>query len=139
MAEEIAKFDPASLGDKLKDRIKNSIADLIPEDTWIAMMQKEIDSFFKETVVTKDRWGDHTSEPGTFRKVFREVMTEVTRKHLVEFLNGPEFQPVWSNVGMLAGEGVKKMATEAAPAIVESLLSSALQQFVINLRNNVPR
>ena len=38
---EVTKFDPASYVDKVRDKIKQSLIDVIPDDQWNAMLRSD--------------------------------------------------------------------------------------------------
>ena len=48
MDNTVEKFDPSTLMQGVKDRIKSTFVSLIPDDQWDSMVQKEIDAFFNE-------------------------------------------------------------------------------------------
>lgn len=42
---QVQKFDPATLMQGVKDRIKATFVSLIPEEQWEEMVKKEVDKF----------------------------------------------------------------------------------------------
>lgn len=48
MESQLEKFDPSTLMQGVKDRIKSTFVSLIPDAQWDSMVQKEIDSFFDD-------------------------------------------------------------------------------------------
>lgn len=140
MPEEIQKFDPSTLADRLKDRIRNSIADLIPDEQWNEMMKRELHRFFNDTTTTSrgGYYNETKAIPSTFAQVFNEVMVDTTRKQLVEYLNRPEYQPVWNAMGNgtnVPGDAIRKLIAENAPALVEALFAKTFQDIMSSIRN----
>ena len=51
---QVQKFDPATLMQGVKDRIKATFVSLIPEEQWEEMVKKEVDKFFREYEIRGD-------------------------------------------------------------------------------------
>lgn len=46
MSTQIEKFDPSTLMNGVRDRIKATFVSLIPDEQWEQLVRKEADSFF---------------------------------------------------------------------------------------------
>lgn len=93
-----AKFDNASLADKLRERIRSTLGELISDEQWTAMMRAEVDRFLKPRV---EGSGYHQrTTPSDFQAIAESVIGENVRarmkKHLEE---SPEWQSRWDPKG----------------------------------------
>lgn len=140
MADQIAKFEPEKLVDRVRERIRGTIADLIPEDAWTVMVQKEVDLFLKET--TRERrygyQGDSEKVPSGLTQVVYAVLTEETRRRVKTMLDGPEWQQNWDVQGSVS-VAVAMLVKENMHAIVASILGDAVQRFVNDLNMRIQR
>lgn len=137
--EEITKFDPNKLVDRVRERVRGTIADLIPEDAWTAMVKKEIDLFLKET--TREAYNfnrNHERIPSGLATAVHDVLEEETKKRVKAILDSPEWGANWMVEGQVSN-AVKDLVVKHAPEIVQSLLGNAVQQFVQNMRNGMGR
>lgn len=120
------------------ERVRGTIADLIPEDAWTAMVQKEVDLFLKET--TREAYGyqnrNQDRVPSGLATVVLKVLEEETRKRVLALLDLPEWGANWNVEGQVS-HAVKELVVAHAPEIVQSLLGNAVQQFVQNMRNQI--
>jgi hypothetical protein len=137
---EIARFEPEKLVDRVRERIRGTIADLIPEDAWTAMVQKEVDLFLKETTRERRYGYSHDSEkvPSGLAQVVHAVLTEETRRHVKMLLDGPEWQAGW-NVSGHVSVAVAALVKENAHSIVAALLGDAVQRFVSEISQRIQR
>jgi len=131
---EVVKFDPATYIDKIRDKIKQSLIDVIPDEQWNAMLKDEITSFF-ETRTERDRY--HNTDkiiPSEFHQIARKVFEEETRQHVRDILNGPDWQAYWNGTKMAVGEEIARLARENGAAILSKWLEAAIAQVVSNIR-----
>jgi hypothetical protein len=102
---DLQKFDPATLMQGVRDRIKATFVSLIPDVQWEQLVQKEIDDFFRPGFNRKETNGS------TFQDVCIQELTVMAREKLSELL------------------------MEHAPAIFVSVLSSLMSQVVYQMQN----
>jgi hypothetical protein len=128
MASEIEKFDPSTLMQGVKDRIKATFVSLIPDEQWDQMCKREIDDFFS----SRPRSYNNNSY-SEFTMVVNRVLEEETKKKIKEIIQShPDFSTsgVW-NEGTVS-ESIKVKLIESAPMIftrvIENMMASTIQQ-----------
>ena len=132
---EVAKFDPATYVDKVRDKIKQSLVDVIPDEQWNVMLKAEISSFFENK--TETGWNNQsTSKPSEFRRLAAVVLKEETKRRIREMLNGPDWSSCWDGTKQQAGEEIAKLARDNGAAILAKWLESAISQVISGLRSN---
>ena len=133
---EVAKFDPATYVDKVRDKIKQSLIDIIPDEQWNAMLAAEISSFFKEQVVPSNGYRDTTTKPSEFRRIVLAVLEEETKKRVRDMLASPEWSSYWDGNKQKAGEEIARIAQENGAAILAKWLEAAIGQVISGIRFN---
>ena len=134
--EQIAKFDPTTYVDKVRDKIKQSLVDVIPDEQWNAMLKAEISSFF-ENKTEHDRWSNQsTTKPSEFRRLVAIVLEEETKRRIRDMLAGPEWESYWDGNKTQAGEEIARIARENGAAILAKWLEAAIGQVISSIRFN---
>ena len=136
MTTEVAKFDPATYVDKVRDKIKQSLIDIIPDEQWNTMLAAEISSFFKEQIVPGNGYRETTSKPSEFRRIVLVVLEEETKKRVRDMLASPEWSSYWDGNKQKAGEEIARIAQENGAAIMAKWLEAAIGQVISNIRFN---
>ena len=132
--KEITKFDPSTYVDKVRDKIKQSLIDTIPDEQWNAMLRAEISSFF-ETKTDHDRYsGAPSKRPSEFHRIVQTVLEEETKKHVREMLNSPEWKMYWDGTKQQAGEEIARLVRENGAAIMAKWLEAAVGQVISNIQ-----
>lgn len=151
MPEEIEKFDPSTLMQGVKDRIKATFVSLIPDDQWDAMMQKEINAFFEPQQFSRkwkdeyDGWkhkytleSDGTESP--FRALIWDKCFEKCMEKIDQIITKDWFGNQWPITDENMNENLKKAIVEAAPIAMlkffEGISINATNQLRNDLRNN---
>lgn len=132
MTNEVTKFDPATYVDKVRDRIKQSLVDVIPDEQWNAMLRAEIESFFKTKTISN--YGEQREQPSEFRRIVMGVIEEETKKRVQAALNGPEWTAYWDGTRLKAGDEIARIARESGAAILAKWLEAAIAQVVDGIR-----
>jgi hypothetical protein len=132
MTNEVTKFDPATYVDKVRDRIKQSLVDVIPDEQWDAMLRAEIETFFKTKVTSQ--YGEQREQPSEFRRIVSGVIEEETKKRVQAVLNGPEWTAYWDGTKMKIGDEIGRVARENGAAILAKWLESAIAQVIDGIR-----
>ena len=137
MSNEVQKFDPSTLMQGVKDRIKSEFVSLIPDDQWSQMIQKESDDFFrqKETGYSSNR--QYASDFGI---LVRDELRKEAQKRLAEYLSSPEFNTMYGEHGQpVAAQKVKELIVENSGLILQNMFggmfSIMIQDFANQLRN----
>lgn len=126
MATEVEKFDPGTLRDKISERIRTSFVDLIPEDAWRDMVQREINWFLTD----EDRMGyGHVQEkrPSPLRALIGQELERRWKAKLVDELNKPEYGSDWSNEGESPREAIQEIIRQSSDALMKSMFGSIVR------------
>lgn len=134
MSAEVAKFDPTSYVDKVRDKIKQSLIDVIPDDQWNAMLKTEIEAFFKTKTYT--HYGEQKEQPSEFRRIVANVIEEETKTRVRAMLIGPEWTSYWDGTENLAGLEIVRIARENGAAILAKWLEAAIGQVIDGIKFN---
>lgn len=125
---EIEKFDPSTLMQGVKDRIKATFVSLIPEEKWEELCNKEIEEFFREEDAVYKK---HVSD---FRTICREVMSEIAKEKIKEALSVYSSQ-IWEDGQLKVNDKLKELLIKAAPEIWASQFGNMFQNTVNNMKN----
>jgi len=145
---EVEKFDPSTLMDGVKNRIKATFVSLIPDAQWEQMCDSEMKKFFEPT------WSGYdlkTKNPSQFETITREIMQEHCRAYLKEMFSKPEYQieTIWKHSqvnGSQVQSGklsdhldamIKEKMPEMMQAMFASVMSDAFYQFFNNIQNRL--
>ncbi len=135
MAEEskaIEKFDPSTLMDGVKNRIKATFVSLIPDDQWEVMVKKTADDFFTQ----KDRsYYNNKTYQSDFDIVIRQVLEEKAKETIKEMLNSPKYQTMWDANRVILSDELNKQLVEAAPQMMANIMANMVQNVLSSLRH----
>ena len=132
---EVAKFDPATYVDKVRDKIKQSLVDVIPDEQWNVMLKAEISSFFENK--TETGWNNQsTPKPSEFRRLVAIVIEEETKNRVRSMLASAEWSSYWDGTKQQAGEEIARIARENGAAILAKWLEAAIGQVIAGIRFN---
>jgi len=127
---EIAKFDPSTLMEGVRAKIRASFVELIPDDAWNQMVKTEIDNFL---LGEYDRWSNKRNDSG-FQKIVREELQKAVKEKVTAVI--AEFQPNWQTETnsydvpkMLKDEIIRQ-----APEMFMSMIHNAVANSIQNMR-----
>ena len=128
--KEIEKFDPSTLMDGVRDRIKATFIALIPDEAWNQIVKKEID----EWMAIRKRDYRYKEEFSDFGRLVRDELKKRAVESIQKIIG--EFEEYsWDQEGrQLVNENVKKIILENADAILLSVIGSMVQGAVNNLK-----
>jgi hypothetical protein len=151
MENQVEKFDPSTLMQGVKDRIKATFVSLIPETQWEVMVQKEIDAFFnsEETLIfaKKDeqisgQW--HAKKLATleikqspFRALVWEHCTNMTTQILKEKITKEYFNEAWPATEETIDEKMKSFVKDAIPNAISLFFENIAFRQVEFLRQQI--
>ena len=138
MSDEVTKFDPSTYVDKVRDKIKQSLIDVIPDEQWNTMLKAEISGFFEHRT-DRDRWGGTTTTMSEFHRIVKLVLEEETKKHIRDMLASAEWTSYWDGTKQKAGEEIERIARENGAAIIAKWLESAIGQVISSIRFSNPQ
>lgn len=99
--KEVTKFDPSTLMDGVKAKIKSAFVELMPEEAWINLVKGEQDKFFHKRQINKGstHYPQWESAPSEFEEMVLVLMREECKKQLTEIFAKPEFKidKIWAN------------------------------------------
>jgi hypothetical protein len=128
---EVQKFDPSTLMQGVKDRIKATFVSLIPDDQWDQMVKKEVDDFFKSI----DTSYNSKNYRSAFGDVVRGELEKYVKEKISETLKHPDFDTLWTNNGYNVSEDIKTRLINAAPQIFAATIENAMSTVIMNLKN----
>lgn len=130
---EIEKFDPSQLMQGVKDRVRATFVSLIPDEHWQAMIQKEVDDFFKET-----EWSySHSRETrSSFGTICLDVLNQLTKEKLIVAMQDYK-STLWnSNTQQYQmSDALKDLMIKHAPEIFAATLGNMFQQVINSVSN----
>lgn len=130
MAEDIQKFDPATLMQGVKDRIKATFVSLIPDEQWDQMVKKEIDAYFR-----LDSQGYRHELISHFSITVRDVLQKEVYKRVESTLNSPEFSINWTGGKQTLPEIIKSELVTKAPEIFIASIEGMITNVILSMRN----
>jgi hypothetical protein len=133
---QVQKFDPATLMQGVKDRIKSTFVSLIPEEQWKEMIEKEVGKFFREYELRQY----DTRYVSDFSVLVNSLLKEEAEKRMKEYLGSPEFQTVWTDNGpRIISQAIREMMIENSGLILcnmyQEMFTSMLDRFRSELSN----
>lgn len=137
MTTDVAPFNPATYVDKVRDKIKQSLIDVVPDEQWNTLLKAEIANFF-EGATERDWQGKTTKKPSEFHRLAQVVLEEETKKRIRALLNTPAWDIYWDGQKLKAGEELARLAKENGTAILGKWLESAFAQVLSGLKYQQP-
>lgn len=133
---QVQKFDPATLMQGVKDRIKSTFVSLIPEEQWKEMVEKEVGKFFREYELRQY----DIRYVSDFSVLVNSLLKEEAEKRMKEYLGSPEFQTVWTDNGpRIISQAIREMMIENSGLILcnmyQEMFTSMLHRFRSELSN----
>jgi hypothetical protein len=124
MEKEIIKYDASKVMEGVKDKIKATFVDLIPDDKWEEMIKTEIDKWLKS-----DNW--NKSE---FQQLVNKCLSEVIGEKLSAMIREKYISEIWENGQIQPTEELKKLIIENAGKVLLGMLGNEVQQALNNMR-----
>ena len=110
---ELVKFE-----DRVKEKLKGIVADLIPEDRWDALIQQTVQDF----------------EKNDLPKLVKEELSKKYKEVINAEFNKPEWQAQWNGAGPEASEALKKLIVESAGMVLASMIGGAMENVLSQFR-----
>lgn len=139
MNTQIEPYNPQAIMQGVKDRIKATFVNLIPDEQWEEMVKKEVDDFFLATKTTEENsWGNKYQKHSTFGKMVEYELQAECKKRLMDYLASPDFEQKWENNGqVIMSETVKNMVIENSGAIIANFFGNMLSTAFSSLRYQI--
>jgi CRISPR/Cas system-associated endoribonuclease Cas2 len=133
--QAVESFDPSTLMQGVKDRIKATFVSLIPDDRWDEMVKNEVDFFFK----IKDR-GYEQNQYSDFQATVNSELVKECKNRLVKYLSSPEFSTIWNTNGMpYTSKAVEDMIIKNSGEIMAQMFNGMFTNVLQNFRQNLIR
>jgi hypothetical protein len=123
---EIMSYDASAVMQGVKDHIKATFVELIPEDKWNEMIQTEVNRFFKNGGWQGDR-------PSEFENVVKACLHELLKEKVTGFLKEKYVSEVWENNQLKVGAEIERIITDNAGQILVSMVGHMVQQAINNM------
>lgn len=107
-----------SFEDGVKARIKDIVAELIPEERWMALVTSAVQQFERDDLP----------------KLVKTEMHARYKKAIEAEFSKPIWADKWGEAGIEASEAVKQIAIDSAPLILADLIGSSLQNAMSQLK-----
>jgi hypothetical protein len=137
MENKVQKFDPSTLMQGVKDRIKSEFVSLIPDEQWSQMVEKEVNDFFKEKETGYSNSRMYASDFGI---LVREELRKEAQKRLTDYIGSLLFDKTYGQYGApITSQKVKELMVENGGLMLQNMFggmfSAMLSEFSQNLRN----
>lgn len=135
----IAPFDPTSYVDKIREKIKSSLVDIIPDAQWDAMLRLEVTRFFENKIDTTPQnsyYGQAKPRevPGEFRQVVLAELEKETVRRVKELLASEEWRVYWDGTKLNVGAKIAELARDNGAAILSKWLEAAIGQVISGIQ-----
>lgn len=139
-----AKLEPVQFVDKLRERIKGTLGELIPDDQWDAMMKTEVDRFFNSRV--EERNYARREIPSGFTEIVQAEIASYVKVRVQKYLaEDPGWQHKWGEMppklDKMIEDNMPVLMREVVAAFFGSLstMTSMSTVSAIEARMNRPR
>lgn len=126
----IMKFDPSTLMEGVRDRIKATFVSLIPDDHWEALVKAEIDRFFNKPTThntyDKQYWTD-------FQMVCNNVLATAAREKVLEVLT-KYTDTVWRDSVESANSTLVDLLTKHASEIFANTMGTMFKNVLSQMQ-----
>lgn len=123
---------PARLEDVVTERIRATVAELMPEEQWRALVESAIKEFTSQT----SDW--HGTRASPIQKMIFVALEKHFGQQIEKALASDEFRGVWGvNGGEQPSKGVTEIVRQLTPEIIAAAYGSMIQGAVAQLRNNL--
>lgn len=119
-----AKIDPSQFVDKLRERIRSTLGELIPDDQWAAMMKAETERFFNRSregsgYFARERQSD-------FQDIAVAVIADETRARFKAYFESSEdWRMRWNSSGEnSAPKRIEAMIEANLPLLMKEVVTS---------------
>ena len=119
---------PSNFQERMMERIKASIGDLITDDELKKLVDRGMDEVFFKKEIIKVGYYDTKQSPSFMEKIVKELMEDKVRERMKVYLTEHEKEVL---------EVVEKVIKEGAGAAVMQALASTFSSQLFTLQNNI--
>jgi FKBP-type peptidyl-prolyl cis-trans isomerase (trigger factor) len=128
MENEIKKFDVNEAMKNVKDKIKDALVTLIPDEQWNEMVKKEVDSYFHQK---QEGYGER-GYSSSFTKDVHSILEQEVKDRVKTYLN-ENFNAIWYDNGVpVCNAKVEEMITKNAGKILSDMIGGTIQMALQN-------
>jgi len=124
-----------STKDRIADRIKSSFVELMPDELWKSMVQKELQWFTTEP--PRNYYDKETVAP--LRGMIREAIRAKIKEDIVAEIGKPEYEAIFGGTALRPGEAVRDIIKELLPEMVVAMFQGVVHASVDKLRQELTR
>lgn len=122
----IDKFNPQSLADTVKDRLKATFISLIPEEQWDQLVSNEIEVFFEKK---EDAYSTNRTSSTKFQQLIQKELENYSIERLKEYFASDQFRVAYDEKGEpVMSEAINKLIAENSGQMLMNLFHNAIQQ-----------
>lgn len=152
MTEQLEKFDPSTLMQGVKDRIKATFVSLIPDPQWDQIVQKEIDAFFAPQKFTRelikqrnyvytgsgDLWIIKTQgDQSPFQAMVWDFCIDATVISLKKIITQEYFDEKVGGLDFDKNSKLAEVVAAAIPSAITNFFTSFAEKQMSNLKNDL--
>lgn len=129
METTIKPFNPNDVVDTVRDRIRATFVQLIPEEVFTRMVKAEIDHFTRAT----DRYYGNRETASPLQETIRHELAVMAKAKIAEVVEDPEgpWKIYWGSDGKAkVGSGIQAFLIEHSNEIVASAVGEMMQNVV---------
>jgi len=148
---DVVKFNPQQLTQKLKDKIKDTFIELIPDEEWNKLVESEVNEFFnqstklgiaerdryKEGSWTSTRYSQLESDMSPFRAIVWEMCSEKTVCLLKDKLTKEYVSDLSKIDDMDSREDMQEFMANAAATAAIKFFKGIVQSSSFELMNQI--
>lgn len=127
MENAVEKFDPSTLMQGVKDRIKSTFVSLISDGHWEQMVKREIENF---TLPSSDRWGNRTDSEFTkiVHEELKKILQEKVKTELKAFIGDTYNKEITPKLEKMIKENIGEMFTNMIGNMIQGAIYQMQQQ-----------
>lgn len=146
--QQVEKFDPSTLMEGVKSRIKSTFVSLIPDAQWEQMCDSEMKKFFEPQKKNhgSTNYPDWRTTPSQFEEIVTQMMKEHCHAYIKELFAKPEYSvtAIYENnpIGgatqkATLSDHLDKMIKEKMPEMMQAMFSSVMSDAFYTFFNNI--
>lgn len=137
MSEEGSKeLTTVSLADKVKEKIKEMVVDLIPEEAWGKMVESEVNKFTGPRKV-KDGYNNFKMIPSELEEMIHDELAARFMEVVKDEFTKPIYQSCYENGRTKIPEALCQVFKDNAGVFVEALFSNIMNEAMNAFRNQM--
>lgn len=138
---EIEKFNPHTLAESIKERIKSDFVQLIPQEQWDQMVKSQIDALYMRAKDLPGRPRTHMANT-EIDQIIHDEITKIIRQKVREQIKREIDSPEWGgrltcNGRRLPSEMAVKIARENGTDLLMGICRDIVECSVDNVRREI--